>query len=106
MNGDQLRDQGIDSVLTHAEQWRGFAMSQLALWLQWKKRQGVAQVTMEEFKQDLLQWFPDNQPHHHNCWGAITRTAAVAGLLVPTDRYVKMKSSAAHSRHAKLWEVA
>lgn len=101
----ELRDVGIDTVLAHEPDWKQFALQQLKQWIDWKRRTGCTEVTTEQFKCDLLTWFPNAEPHHPNCWGALTRTACLAGLIEATDRSTKMTLPASHSRYAKIWRI-
>lgn len=105
MTGEELRDDGIEQVIEHSFDWSQFAIENLRQWLAWKRSQGVLEVTTEDYKKDFLTWYPDMTPHHPNCWGAITRTAALAGLILPTEKYTKMTLDAAHSRHARVWQI-
>ena len=102
---EELRDVGIEQTLDHDQDWKSFAMEQLRQWVQWKRANGTTEVTTEQFKCDLLAWFPQAEPHHPNCWGALTRTACLAGLIEATDRSVKMTLPASHSRYAKVWKI-
>lgn len=106
MNGEQRRDRGIERVIASGADWSEFALTHLAQWCRWKKRQGHFEITLEQFKQDFLGHFPDREPHHPNCWGAITRKAAMQGLLQPTDKSTRMQLAKAHSRFAKVWRIA
>lgn len=106
MSGKQLRDDGINQVLENDKTWARFALDNFRLWCRYKKAQGVDEITLEDFKKDLIEHYPDMKPHHHNCWGAITRTASLQGMLIPTDRSVRMTLSAAHARYAKVWRIA
>lgn len=97
-SGAALRDAGIAAVLKG--EWKDKAMTALQQWLALKLACGVREVTMEDFKMD---W--DNAPHHVNAWGALTRTAALAGLLKPTEKSVRMTNPAAHARFSKVWSI-
>ena len=96
--GDALRDAGIDAVLKG--EWKELALAALKQWIAMKLASGVREVTMEEFKMD---WH--NAPHQVNAWGALTRTAALAGLLMPTDKSVRMTNASAHARFSKVWSI-
>lgn len=102
---EELRDTGINTTLAHEPDWKDFAMQQLKQWVEWKRRTGCTEVTTEQFKCDLLTWYPFAVPHHPNCWGALTRTACLAGLLEATERSVKMTLPASHARYAKVWSI-
>jgi len=97
--GEALRDAGIDAVLKG--EWKDSALAALKQWIAMKVSSGVREVTMEEFKMD----WPIEPPHHVNAWGALTRTAALAGLLMPTDKSVRMSNPAAHARFSKVWSI-
>ena len=97
--GEAKRDAGIDAVLKG--EWKDTALAALKEWIALRVASGVREVTMEEFK---LDW-PIEQPHHVNAWGALTRTAALAGLLIPTDKSVRMTNASAHARFSKVWSI-
>lgn len=105
MNGVIQKDAGITLVLANSGEWKDLALENLNDWLQWKKSQGVCEVTLEEFKVDFLNWVKA-MPHHPNCWGAITRSAACRGWIRKTGRMANMKLPAAHARDASIWEIA
>jgi hypothetical protein len=96
--GEKLRDAGIDAVLKG--EWKDSALAALKQWIAVKVASGVREVTMEEFKMD---W--DCAPHHPNAWGALCRTAALSGLLIPTEKSVRMTNPAAHARFSKVWAI-
>lgn len=97
-SGAALRDAGIDAVLK--TEWKEKALAALQQWIALKVACGVREITMEDFKMD---W--DHAPHHVNAWGALTRTAALAGLLMPTEKSVRMTNPAAHARFSKVWSI-
>lgn len=43
------------------------------------------------------------EPHHHNAWGALIRTAVVSRLLRPTGEYVSMKTVKSHARRTPVY---
>lgn len=96
--GEALRDAGIDAVLKG--EWKDSALAALKQWIAMKVASGVREIVMEDFKRD---W--DTAPHHVNAWGALTRTAALAGLLMLTDKSVRMTNAAAHARFSKVWSI-
>lgn len=96
--GEALRDAGIDAVLK--SEWKDTALAALKQWIATKLAAGVREITMDEFKHD---W--DIAPHHVNAWGALCRTAALAGLLMPTEKSVRMTNPAAHARFSKVWAI-
>ena len=42
-------------------------------------------------------------PHHHNAWGALTKMALQAKLIIPTGRYVPMKTGKSHARKTPVY---
>lgn len=45
-------------------------------------------------------------PHHHNAWGALTKSLINKGRLIPTDKFVNMKAAKSHARMTRQYEVA
>lgn len=99
------RDAGIERVLDKAGEWKNRTLAELQMWIAKKLHSGEREITMEQFKLDLLERDPDAAPHHHNCWGAITRTAALAGLIKATETSVRMTTASSHARFAKVWSI-
>lgn len=96
--GAARRDAGIDAVLKG--EWKNKALAALKDWVALQVASGVREVVMEDFKA----WW-SNSPHHVNAWGALTRTAALAGLIHPTDKSVRMSNPNAHARSSKVWSI-
>lgn len=42
-------------------------------------------------------------PHHHNAWGAVISKAVKRGMLVPTGRWVGMKTTRSHARRTPVY---
>lgn len=64
----------------------------------------LQEVTGEEVRQWLLVTGL-RKPHHPNAWGALILTAIRRGILVPTDRYRKMRTKKSHARMTRVYET-
>lgn len=43
------------------------------------------------------------EPHHHNAWGALIRTAVAKRILVGTGQYISMRSVTSHARRTQVY---
>lgn len=95
--GEELRDAGLDLVLENeAEEWRAAALacvSSVASRLRWLS---IHDVRRECERAGI------GEPHHHNVWGALLRSAK--GVVRHTGATVKNPSPSAHARTVGLWE--
>lgn len=93
---ERLRDEGLDKVGSHNEDWMGLALSKL------NSHPRNVEVTGEELKVWLLKNGLPN-PKHHNAWGCLVRLAASAGLIEPTGRACRMRLAKSHARVNPIW---
>lgn len=61
------------------------------------------EVTGEDIRLRCLSL--DIEPHHHNAWGAFISMLVTEGRLIPTGRYVAMKSERSNARKTQVYRV-
>lgn len=93
----EARDKGIARVTEHNERWHDRALKMLGT-LAGTGRQ----MTGEEMRLWLLQHGLD-EPSHWNAWGALTRHAALCGLLSDTGKLREMETKKSHARRTPVW---
>jgi hypothetical protein len=42
-------------------------------------------------------------PHHHNAWGALTKTLLSRKIIKPTGRWVSMSTKSSHARQTRTY---
>lgn len=94
--GQELRDQGMDLVQGHNAEWSARALDELATLAH--ARPTLTADTLRD-RMALL----DDQPAHHNAYGAVFATAARMGLLERTGVAVQSTRADAHARRLTLW---
>jgi hypothetical protein len=96
--GEHLRDQGIQSVVSNAgdcwlERATDLIRTQLA----------GQEVLAESFR--LLCEEEGIRPHHHNAWGGLTNRLIKQGVLIDTGRVAKSTRPTSHARRQPIWKV-
>jgi hypothetical protein len=94
--GQALRDEGMDLVQSHNAAWTARALDEL----------GTLAHTRPLLSADTLRdrmALLDDQPAHHNAYGAVFATAARMGMLERTDRTVESTRPDAHARRLTVW---
>ena len=86
----ELKAQALEQVGTNAEPFYERALQAIAT-----LEPGT--YTGEDVRLRIVQILQD-EPHHHNAWGAIISGAVRRGYLVPTGRYLPMKTAKSHAR--------
>ena len=96
--GDKLRDEGIERALDgdYQKLWRAEGMRRIALIH--KGWRGIAEEWRFPMEHDG--W----KPRSDHAWGALTRKAALAGLIRATGEMLKPTDGKSHSRDTKVWE--
>jgi|SRR4029077_6340152 len=91
------RDQALTQVSENAADWMTVAFNLLL------RIEGGIDLTGEMVRNRLL-WMGCPQPHHHNAWGALIRTAVVRGALTDTGRMAHMENVRSHARRTPVYQ--
>ena len=96
MNGQQRKEDGIQSVLIHNLDWmievyKAFLTIKNSLLT-------IEDVRLACYKQDVP------EPEHPNAWGGVINALATQGLIKPTPMYVRSSKPSSHSRKIQVWE--
>lgn len=96
----QRRDDGIAAVSEADPEWIEDILEVIAILATYPNRP----ITSDDVREVALDaGIPE--PHHPNAWGAAMRTAALRGIIEPTDRTVKSSRPAAHRRRLVVWRA-
>lgn len=91
------RDEALDRVTSNAgSDWMAAGLLEISRLSNWE---GTAE--------DLRLLFLDrgfHQPHHHNAWGGLIRTAIGRGLLLRTGRFTNMRTRKSHARMTAVYK--
>lgn len=99
MDGKQLKQEGIERVLSSNLSWAQKATAMLPSLIL-----GKEEITGEEIRFGLLELgLPE--PSKPNAWGAITNRAVRAGLLLDSGRVSYMTDETSHGRRTPVWIV-
>jgi|688.fasta_scaffold584454_2 hypothetical protein len=97
-HGEQLRDQGIKTVVANAgDCWLEQATDLI------QTRLAGQEVLAETFRELCEQ--ENIRPHHHNAWGGLTNRLVKQGVLIDTGRIAKSKCPRSHARRQPIWKV-
>ena len=99
------RDKGIAKVSLNNDGFMSRALNQLGEWKSnWILHGGDSNFTGE----DIRIWLGavDIIPAHSNALGALTMQAIRRGIIVPTGRYISMKSRSSHARKTAVYKWA
>ena len=100
--GTQLKEVGIKQTLENeSDTWRERAIELLGSYARIKHEP----FSMDEFRQGWKD-LGYAEPHHPNCWGAVTNVAAKRHLIKRTGQWIKSTHPAAHNRYTQLWVAA
>jgi hypothetical protein len=91
------RDIGIARIAMKNEPWMQRALAMLR-----EMASQEVEATGEEMRVWLLAHGLDHPTKPH-AWGALTRTAALAGILTDTGRIRQMKIKQSHARRTPIW---
>lgn len=97
-HGEQLRDDGIKTVVRNA----GSAWMDKATELICSQLAGQ-EVLAETFR--VLCEEANIIPHHHNAWGGLTNKLIKSGVLIDTGRMAKSLRPTSHARRQPIWKV-
>ena len=97
-HGEQLRDNGIKTVVKNA----GSIWMDKAIELICSKLAGQ-EVIAETFR--VLCEEENIIPHHHNAWGGLTNRLVKEGVLIDTGRMAKSLRPKSHARRQPVWKV-
>ena len=89
-----LRDAGIEQVLSHNEPWADAVMDFFVVWLR-------AQPPSFEFIAETFRAAAERQglyPNHPNAWGGIFVKIKETKLVVNTGKFAPMRSPVSHAR--------
>lgn len=93
-----LRDKALAQVRANNPTWLDRALKMV------RRRPHGEIITGEALRVALTQaGLP--APGHHNAWGAMIRTAAKRGLLIPTGTYVHMEGKKSHARMTPQYRI-
>lgn len=93
--GAVLRDSGIAKVKANNEQWMVDAMAILRDW------KAPVEVTAENIR--LVVASKIGEPTHPHAWGALTRSAAVKGVIADTGRSTQSKLPSSRAARLVVW---
>ncbi len=98
-SGTQLRNAGIDKVLSNSPDWRELALIELREMSRWKKQETFT-------PNDIKRWVISTcgKPHHHNCWGGLTLRLITEKLIEETD--LPQPRTGAHARKHTVYRWA
>lgn len=92
--GDELKDQGIERVLSNNQDWRERTLEEIV----------YISHKMDKFTSDDVRKACCNlTPKNGNAWGAIMNAAAKKGLIKKTGSYVKSKIPSNHGHLNAEW---
>ncbi len=86
----RLRDEGLALIADHNAPWLERALALI-------ERAPYMIGPFESWRAHCLEQGLE-QPSHANAWGALARAALQRRLLMPTGRWVKMRSISSHAR--------
>jgi len=97
MNGKDLRDEGTDRVQRGDPEWHEAAFMALTSFCRrWET------FSSDDFRMWIAGYY-DEQPRHHNSWGALFNAAVKDGLIKPVG-FKLSKRPSAHARAIRIWE--
>ncbi len=95
VNGEVLRDRGIEQVLSHNVDWKDECLAAFAKW------DLPPTFTGEDLR---LHWEAMGlAPAHSNGWGGLIMRMIKRKLIEPTGEYVGMKAKSSHARKTALY---
>lgn len=101
-SGETLRDEGIETSITHAdsiiENWQQTAYQFLLRYVRENKN---SKFMAEDIRNSSDGWVPE--PPNNRAWGGIIVRAAKAGIIKRIG-YKKVKNTKAHCTPAAIWE--
>jgi len=100
LSGEQLRDQGIQQVSEHNENWMENALTASKRFVFY---QGLTGTFTGEDIRFACQWLP--QPKSSNAWGALINTLIKRKIIVPTGEHRHMKDSRSHARSTPVYKA-
>lgn len=99
--GQALKEQGMQLALAFSGPWQDLMLGELREWIAEQKRLGIREITIEQFRAAAK-----TQPIDHHAWGSAPRMAMRAGLIRPTDRYVRAAAVKTRSHPVRVYELA
>lgn len=100
-SGEQLRDEGIQRAIDHADsvndKWSEKAYAFLLKWLMYQD----SEFMTEDVRKASTGLIPE--PPHDRAWGGIIRKAAISGLIKKVG-YRSVTNPQAHCANASVWE--
>ena len=94
----RARDDAIESVTRNSADWMQSALVAIS------KIQRGTEVIGEDIRIMIRDKVGD--PHHHNAWGALIKSAIRNGLLIQTDRFRQMKTTKSHARVSRIYRLS
>lgn len=106
----QLKDKGIDKILTNQAPWLDAAIEQIKSMKIPDRglRASQAPYSDNSMPADQIRQRIQNtigEPNHPNAWGALFRTAMRRGLLIDTGRMTKSSITTSHSRRIPVYQI-
>ena len=89
------RDQGLEQVSMNATEFMAKALAEIAALPPGWHGTGEDARRMIEGR--------GIEPHHHNAWGALIRTAVAKRILIGTGHYISMRSVKSHARRTQVY---
>ena len=97
--GDRLRDEAVAKVDKNANVvWKLIADYVLK-----ELHERQFKITADDVCFEMEDRFPDVTTHEPRAFGPVFLRAKSAGLIVPTDRYIKSMRPQGHSRPMRVW---
>jgi len=95
--GRTARDQGIDSVSRHNEEWMSAAVAEARRYIETTKY-----FTGEDIRLHCVKFI--GEPVHPNAWGALTNKLVKSGSIRKTGMTQQMRLTSSHARVNPIYE--
>ena len=96
--GRSARDEGINSVSRHNEEWMAAAVAEARRFIE-----STRHFTGEDIRLHCVKVI--GEPAHANAWGALTNKLVRSGWIRKTGMTQQMRLSSSHARVNPIYEV-
>lgn len=104
MNGQQLKEAGLQLAESSAGSWVDDMLAALATFCIVRKDHGLPLFRFEEFRQAAIK-AGHSEPKSHKAWGCLPRLAVKRGLIAWTGKHVPAHSAKTHGHYIKVWQA-
>lgn len=96
-DSEGARDEAFVRVQGNSGTWFERAIDAVA-------RLPLGEMTGEDIRRRVVQSI-DEEPHHHNAWGALINQAIKRGYIFDTGETTNMKKKSSHARRTPVYRI-